>query len=298
MQYAEVVFRDTMLVRALSQGESDANVFVSTFTWSFGPEPEDRDPWLKRFLPARLWRSEISDGWMPDSDFPDELPVYEHTYVTQLSLDDPALPAAFTLAPRMDGDSLAIYPADASWVFTLKEEGAYVRTDGDGAAALVAQFPDWVGRATHVRPTIARLEDQRDWQIDFKFLDERTAAHILDVVEAEGLLQWPSGGRLVDPRDDHVVSLSREQGQRLRVLTSDVPGVVVDDVTGEGRDMTPAMVREEMEDGNDPLAGLDEFIDEHAYRHPAEAQDGRLPRHFWSPRHSYDGIDGSDIGSP
>lgn len=43
MQYAEIIFRDLTLLRALRQGASDASVFVSTFAWSRGPEPEDRD---------------------------------------------------------------------------------------------------------------------------------------------------------------------------------------------------------------------------------------------------------------
>ncbi|WP_152970272.1 hypothetical protein [Frigoribacterium sp. RIT-PI-h] len=297
MQYAEIIFRDLTLLRALKQGATDASVFVSTFAWSRGPEPGDRDSWLKRFFPARLWHSDISATWMADPDCPEELPIYEHAYVTQLGLDDPGLAAALALSSGMDGESLAIYPSDASWVFTLKEDGAFVRTDGDRAAELVAQFPEWVGRATRVRPSNARLEDQRDWQIDFSYLDERTASRILDMAETQGLLEWPAGGRLVDPRDDHMLALSREQGQRLRVLATDAPGLVVDDFTGEGREMTPAMVREEIEEGQDPLAGLDEFIDEEAYRHPAEAKDGHLPKRFWSPRHSYDGIDGSDLAS-
>lgn len=291
VEYAETVFRSLSLLRALSDTVTDRRVFVSSFSWSNGPDPVGRDSWIERFLPATLWHSTVERSWMADPDAPDELPVYEHTWVTELSLDDPALAAAVTLAAN--GEDLVVYPRDASWVFTSVEAGAHVRTGGGRASLLVKQCSEWVGKATHERPTKVSLDDVRGWQIDFSYLDERAAGQILDLAETQGLLPWPVQGRLVDPRDELIVSLSREQGQRLRILTSDEPGVVVDDWTGSSHEMTPAMVREEMEGGHASLGDLDEFLDEVGYRHPAEAQNGHLPRHFWNPRHNYDGIEGS-----
>ena len=290
VEYAEIVFRATTILRALVQSAEGECVFVSTFSWSDGPGPVARDAWVERFLPASLWRSAITDSWEPDPDATDELPVHEHTWVTQLDLNDPALAAALTLAAN--GEDLAIYPADASWVFTSMEDGAHVRTDGDRAASLVAQFPGWVGRATRQQSTKVRLEDERGWQIDFSFLDERTAGRILDLAESNGLLSGHVHGRLVDPREEHVVSLSREDAQRLRILIIGEPDVVVDDLTGSSREMTPEMLREEMEDDSEPLGDLDDFLSE-GYRHPGEAEDGRLPRRLWNPRFNYGDIDGS-----
>lgn len=290
VEYAEIVFRATSLLRALLQSTKGECVFVSTFSWSDGPSPVAREAWIERFLPASLWRSAIAASWEPDPDVADELPVHEHTWVTQLDLDDPALAAALTLAA--DGEDLAIYPADASWVFTSLEDRAHVRTDGDRAASLVAQFPDWVGRATRQQPTKVRLEDERGWQIDFSFLDERTAGRILDLAESHGLLSGHVQGHLVDPREEHIVSLSRKDAQRLRILITGEPGVVVDDLTGSSREMTPEMLREETEVDSDPLGGLDDFLSE-SYRHPGEAQGGRLQRRSWNPRFNYGDIDGS-----
>ncbi len=56
--------------------------------------------------------------------------------------------------------------------------------------------------------------------------------------------------------------------------------------------MTVPDVRRRFSEHGDPLAGLDEFIGEVGYRHPSEAQDGRLARRFWAPSKRYDGIDG------
>ncbi len=285
VEYAEHVFRALHLLRALSASTPSERVFVSTMSWSEGSIPASRDPWVERYLPAILWHSEPSDA----RDEPDEDPRFQHTFVTELSVDDPALAAVIPLSVN-DGLSFAVFPESASWVYTANEDGAHVRTTPDRAPALVAAFPEWVGRATNVRPTVA--DDEPSWQIDFSFLRHEDAARVLDAIEVQGLLPHPAFGRLVNPRDTHQVAVDRGDAQALRVLRTGQAEEVVDSWSGERHRMTVMDVRRWFSENGDPLGGLDEFIDEIGYRHPSDAQDGRLDRRFWDPSKHYDGIDG------
>lgn len=285
VEHAEHVFRALHLLRALSASTPSERVFVATMSWSEGPTAAPRDPWVERYLPATLWHSEPDDTW----DEPDEEPHFQHTFVTELSVDDPALAAVIPLSVD-DRVRFTVFPESASWVYTADEDGAHVRTTPDRAPALVAAFPEWVGRATNSRPTA--VDDEPSWQIEFVHLRQQDAARVLDAIEVQGLLPHPAFGRLVDPRDTYQVPVDRGDAQALRVLRTGRASEVVDSRTGERRRMTVSDVRRWFSEHGDPLAGLDEFIDEIGYRHPSEAQDGRLDRRFWDPSKQYDGIDG------
>ncbi|WP_186317659.1 hypothetical protein [Curtobacterium sp. 9128] len=290
VQYAEHVFRALHLLRALCRSTSSKRVFVSTFSWSTGAEPVARGVWLERFLPATVWHSAPVESWSVDPDDPDDRPLYEHTFVSELDVDDPALTAVLTLAVD-DVQRIAVFPADASWVYTAEEEGAHVRMDAERASALVAEFPDWVGHATNERPVA--VVDELEWQIQFHHLRHADAARVLDALETQGLLPAPASGRLVDPRDILRIDLGRTAAQQLRILRTGRPEVVVDQWEGERVRMTVGDVRRAFDEDDDPLFDLDEWIDEISYRHPADAEDGRLARRRWDPTLRYDGVDGS-----
>jgi hypothetical protein len=293
VEYAESLHRSRALLTELLQANATSILFAVTRSWSKSSMPDsldERDSWLRHFVPAVYWRSYMHDPG--ESDDPIEFPaMYEHMYISEVTLNDPALLSLILLAANDQAAYPVFFTADVSWVLSPCDEGAHLAVaDLDLVARLKQAFPDWLGKLNRVG--IPQPAFETNWGVSVTDVTESEARAVLDLVQESGLLAISKSASLDDPQAAVRPHLDRRDAQLLRIALSDEAGSVFTPYDQSTRSVTPSEARAEIWDEGlyfDQLVG---FLDVTGYRDPAEAMGGRLDRRLWNPNQDYSGIDG------
>ena len=143
-------------------------------------------------------------------------------------------------------------------------------------AAVLIEFEDDEEALVTLSMEARERPAQFDHAVQRARVDRARAASVAALTEELSGQGWPILDRspgYYDSEHVRLVYLTTKGGEK---ITQDALAAVVGGVGGHAS-----------------LGDIDEFLDEVGYRHPAEAQNGHLPRHFWNPRHNYNGIEGS-----